>query len=486
MGLSAKLTTNAVAGALGGLFGWFIGEAVMYAAPEFYAGPEHGVVTTFAVLVMWMAFWGAAISLFIGAGLGMVDGVLSGSAKLAAIGAALGAAVGLAGGAIGAAFGQTAFSVMLGAAGGEVNPDRVTVPNMLLRGIGFGVAGAVLGTAQGWVFRSPLRAQWGAKGGAIGGLIAGLLFLPVSWATTQFFGMFFNIDLASGTTREFLRMIQTGGFGRGVAVILMGLCIGASISIVEDVSKKAWLTVVTGRMEGREFILSKRVNTVGRSEFADVGLFGDPRIAPEHATIVAANGSWVLRDSGTLIGTFVNKQRVTSQTLSEGDVLQFGSVRLVFHCKERAERQKQAPPKPGPLQDLSPDMCPYCGQRKDPATGKCACTVEPTAPRAALEAAPVATQAPQLLARSGPLVGRTLDLGQGETKIGRDPSCDISLAGDDTVSRLHASIMVGPSGVTLTDRGSTNGTFVNGAKVTTAPLKRGDSVKIGESVFEVI
>ena len=168
----------------------------MYATPEFGPGLEPGVVSEFAVLVMWTAFWGAAISVFIGAGLGMVDGVLSGAGKLAATGALLGAAVGLAGGAVGDAFGQTVFSLMLGAArgvGGGLDPDRVTLTNMLLRSIGFAVAGAALGTAQGLVVRSYLRARWGAQGGAIGGLVAGFLFLPVSWATTQFFGMFFNV-----------------------------------------------------------------------------------------------------------------------------------------------------------------------------------------------------------------------------------------------------------------------------------------------------
>jgi len=506
LGLSTKLATNATAGALGGLFGWLLGEAVQYAMPELQHGLQGGAVSEFGVLVMWTAFWGAAISLFIGAGLGMVDGVLSGAAKLAAAGAALGAAVGLAGGAIGAAFGQITFSVMLGVAqgaGGTWDPDKVTLTNMLMRSIGFGVAGAALGTAQGMVFRSSLRARWGAQGGAIGGLLAGFLFLPVSWATTQFFGMFFNIDLAGGSMREFLRMIQTGGLGRAVAVILMGVFIGAAVSIVEDVSKKAWLTVVSGRMEGRQFILSKRVNTVGRSEFADVGIFGDKRIAPEHATIVADNGSWVLRDAGTPTGTFVNKRSVKTHVLSDGDVVQIGGVRMVFHSKGRSEpSKKDVSRKPGPLRDLPPNVCPYCGQPKDPVTGRCACTVSAEPERAggaqataSASAGSTATlrlpstpkpQRPRLVARSGPLAGRTIELRDGETTIGRDPSCDVPLEGDDTVSRLHASLTVDSSGgVIITDQGSTNGTFVNGQRVTRTSLKRGDRLKIGESIFDV-
>jgi pSer/pThr/pTyr-binding forkhead associated (FHA) protein len=63
--------------------------------------------------------------------------------------------------------------------------------------------------------------------------------------------------------------------------------------------------------------------------------------------------------------------------------------------------------------------------------------------------------------------------------IGRDPDCDISLA-SRSVSRRHALVEKTPDGWVVRDLGSANGTRVNGARVTEAPLVAGASVLFGE------
>ena len=45
--------------------------------------------------------------------------------------------------------------------------------------------------------------------------------------------------------------------------------------------------MVLGRNEGKEYLLAKPVTTIGRSELSDIGLYGDPSIAPTHAVIEA-------------------------------------------------------------------------------------------------------------------------------------------------------------------------------------------------------
>jgi hypothetical protein len=68
------------------------------------------------------------------------------------------------------------------------------------------------------------------------------------------------------------------------------------------------------------------------------------------------------------------------------------------------------------------------------------------------------------------------------TSFDRDP--DVGLQ-DDAVSSRHMMIFVDEAGVSLLDVASTNGTFVNGRRVTEAELTLGDLVRVGETRIEV-
>ncbi len=78
----------------------------------------------------------------------------------------------------------------------------------------------------------------------------------------------------------------------------------------------------------------------------------------------------------------------------------------------------------------------------------------------------------------GPQTGNTFEIIDPETSIGRDPANAIFL-NDMTVSRTHAKIIRTPFGTTIEDLGSLNGTWVDGAIVTAAPLHDGSTVQIG-------
>ena len=70
----------------------------------------------------------------------------------------------------------------------------------------------------------------------------------------------------------------------------------------------------------------------------------------------------------------------------------------------------------------------------------------------------------------------------GVLRVGRGPECDLSLDGDSTVSARHATLSRRADGLWVEDDGSTNGTFVNGAQVTSARLlQRGDVVRVGHT-----
>jgi DNA-binding NtrC family response regulator len=78
-----------------------------------------------------------------------------------------------------------------------------------------------------------------------------------------------------------------------------------------------------------------------------------------------------------------------------------------------------------------------------------------------------------------------LELGAGKWTLGRDPSCDVTLASGH-VSRVHAEIRrTGPI-VVVSDLGSKNGISVNGKRVPQAVLNAGDVLRIGDQVGVVV
>ena len=79
----------------------------------------------------------------------------------------------------------------------------------------------------------------------------------------------------------------------------------------------------------------------------------------------------------------------------------------------------------------------------------------------------------------------TLPLSEGENVVGRHPQSDIWLDAG-SVSRVHAHIVIAAGGARVEDMGSTNGTYVNGIRVTSRhPLVDGSTVTFGseETVF---
>ncbi len=87
---------------------------------------------------------------------------------------------------------------------------------------------------------------------------------------------------------------------------------------------------------------------------------------------------------------------------------------------------------------------------------------------------------------SGKYQGGEYPLGEtGELVIGRSSDLDLVLI-EDMVSRKHAKLTLEGGQITISDLGSTNGTFVNGEKVTRARLKEGDRVLIGTSILKLV
>jgi hypothetical protein len=73
----------------------------------------------------------------------------------------------------------------------------------------------------------------------------------------------------------------------------------------------------------------------------------------------------------------------------------------------------------------------------------------------------------------------------GELTVGRAGGCGIPLAADTYVSQVHARVFERDGDLWVEDLGSTNGTYVNGTKISeTVRLRRSDRVQIGATVLE--
>lgn len=89
------------------------------------------------------------------------------------------------------------------------------------------------------------------------------------------------------------------------------------------------LVVRSGSQAGQAFPLATDVTRLGRHPDSEISL-DDITVSRRHAEVVRTAGGYVVRDDGSLNGTYVNSQRVDEAPLRHGDELQVGKFRLVF------------------------------------------------------------------------------------------------------------------------------------------------------------
>jgi hypothetical protein len=139
-------------------------------------------------------------------------------------------------------------------------------------------------------------------------------------------------------------------------------------------------------------------------------------------------------------------------------------------------------PKPGDAPLADPPVAPAPAADPPAPPQKIVLDPAPDPIQVPVVAAPisVAVSEPSLISDAG----IPIPLAEGETVVGREVGLGLSLAGETTVSRRHATIVrTGPT-VVVQDAGSTNGTFVNGTPATgPVALKPGDALQFGSVRF---
>ena len=97
----------------------------------------------------------------------------------------------------------------------------------------------------------------------------------------------------------------------------------------------ALLLVLRGPNTGARFLLDAPTTTTGRHPDSDIFL-DDVTVSRKHAVFQIEGDQFVVRDVGSLNGTYVNRELIDSAVLRPGDEVQIGKYRLVFHTARRA------------------------------------------------------------------------------------------------------------------------------------------------------
>ena len=103
-----------------------------------------------------------------------------------------------------------------------------------------------------------------------------------------------------------------------------------AVELEEVVSHGAALVIrAGGGRAGESFPIEGDRLTVGRRPDSDVFL-DDVTVSRDHALIVRRGSDYYLDDCGSLNGTYVNRRRIDSHRLADGDELQIGKYKLAF------------------------------------------------------------------------------------------------------------------------------------------------------------
>jgi pSer/pThr/pTyr-binding forkhead associated (FHA) protein len=191
---------------------------------------------------------------------------------------------------------------------------------------------------------------------------------------------------------------------------------------------------------------------IGRDEEADLVL-SDPEVSMRHARVTVQAEGCTLEDLGSHLGTRLNGQRVKAGhpvPLRERDSMGIGPYTVEF-AEYLAEWEGQD------TRALADSLARQLV--------KCAVPVR---------------EPPHLRVENGPASGTRFALGPGcELRVGRGEKCEI-LVDDARISRLHATVCNFGNKIYLADSGSTNGSFVDGVRVTGAMrLENGSRVEVG-------
>jgi len=113
-----------------------------------------------------------------------------------------------------------------------------------------------------------------------------------------------------------------------------------SSDILEDIKKvpegSSGLVIIKGPNIGDKFLINKSKLTIGRNPESDIFL-DDITVSRKHAILRKSDKVFIIKDSGSLNGSYVNDEIVDNVVLKNGDRIQIGKYIFLFFCSSRKD-----------------------------------------------------------------------------------------------------------------------------------------------------
>ncbi|HET6979663.1 MAG TPA: FHA domain-containing protein [Pyrinomonadaceae bacterium] len=191
---------------------------------------------------------------------------------------------------------------------------------MLVRSLAWAVLGGALGLGMNLIKSTKGQRRASLMGGLVGGVLGGLLFDPIN--------------------RFLIPSAEQGDVQRLIGFSMVGLCVGIFVALSERLGRDGWIRVLTGPLRGKAFILYHNPTIIGASPTANIYLFKDAKIAPEHVALQRTGNGYELIQRKSEADVLVNNLAVHRRRLVSGDQIIVGDTILLF--EERAKK-KPAP-----------------------------------------------------------------------------------------------------------------------------------------------
>ncbi|MCH8979673.1 MAG: hypothetical protein IH945_10600, partial [Armatimonadetes bacterium] len=269
---------RALACGLAGFVAWLVTEPF---APRFIPiDPTVEPVGSQAVLFLLLGG-------LVGGVAGTLQGMARGSRRHIIESGLLGLIFGAIGSTVGAQIGVNAAAMIMHPPVGGVH-FLEGAPRVIARTLQLMPVGLCMGVAIGLTLKSKRGLMAGLLGGLFGGLFVGLSF--------DLLGALLNpatSAIASRVQPPEGMALETGGPSRALMAVGLGVAVGLFVALMDRVTRQAWVRLVLGRNEGKEWPIDAERTMIGRDERAHVPLFGDMNVEPLHAIIQRSGNQYV-------------------------------------------------------------------------------------------------------------------------------------------------------------------------------------------------
>lgn len=237
----------------------------------------------------------------------------------------------------------------------------------------------------------------------------------------------------------------------------------------------SFLKILTGPREGLNIPLKDTPIVIGRKK-GDI-IINDPLISGSHAKIYPTSEGWYIEDLQSTNGTMINSHLQRKAKLYPGIEISIGNSKIVLFEGLSSKNATQIA-EDKPVSPKQPEIAWLLEEEKMDLKNGTAGDIINTE----LRLPPNLRVGIEVIA--GDDTGKNFPLNSGSITVGRRYG-EIPLS-DVEVSRKHAIIeLFSRDMIFLRDLFSTNGTFHNGRRISTAKLHNGDTIGLGRSVLRI-